>query len=223
LIGRSVVLHTGNSDNVFLGRSLTGATGGAGNFVAGLYHQVGLTASFNVIDGGQLNRIADGVSYSYISNTLVGFTATSSNTAYFNLLRATSLGLTGSAYIDGTLGVTGDATFSANANVGGQGYSPLNDIGSTSGNVTVDWNNGNSQKVTIIGSTTLSYSNAQSGGMYALQINIGATGATVTWPTGTKWPDGVTATLSQNVNTINVASILVSGTDYLTVNQKGFA
>jgi hypothetical protein len=106
----------------------------------------------------------------------------------------------------------------------GQGVSFLYDNGNVTGTATVNWNNGNVQRLRFTGSTVLSYSNQKVGGVYSLQIEVGATGATAGWPTGTKWPGGTPVTLSTNAASIDFVSIIVGGTGstFYTVGQNDF-
>ena len=108
--------------------------------------------------------------------------------------------------------------------VTGQGVSNIFSIGTTSGNVNINWDNGNVQTVTLNGTTTLIYSNIIAGGVYNLQVTIGATSA-VTWPSGSIFPSGATAAFSTTVNAIDLVSIVAggTGTTLLTVVNKSFS
>jgi len=112
--------------------------------------------------------------------------------------------------------------------VTGQGVSRIYDIGLTSGAVSINWNNGNTQKLTLTGGggSTFSYSNAVAGGVYSLVVTLGLTnsGLTFSWPSNTKWPAGATGSFSQTQNAVDVLSVVALGSsgNYLTVLNKDF-
>lgn len=71
---------------------------------------------------------------------------------------------------------------------------PIHDNGNSgSGTVTVDWDNGNSQLLTLTGSCAIAFSNGISGGRYLLEIRTGAGSFVITWPTVTWMRSGGTA------------------------------
>jgi len=112
--------------------------------------------------------------------------------------------------------------------VTGQGVSNIFSIGSTSGTtVTVNWDNGNVQSMTIAAPiTNLIYSNTLSGGVYTLIVEIGASGAAIgNWPAGTRWSGGATGTLSIPAGTIDILSVVAGGTssNLFTILNKNFA
>jgi len=81
----------------------------------------------------------------------------------------------------------------------GQGVSKGHDVGATAGTVTIDWNNSNTQKVTMTGNiTSLTLSNPIQGGVYSLIIEQGnASTNAITWPAGAiKWPGGTPPSLT---------------------------
>lgn len=60
---------------------------------------------------------------------------------------------------------------------------------SGSGTKTIDWNEGNCQKVTMDGNCTFAFSNPRAGARYMLRIVQDATGSRVaTWPDEVHWP-----------------------------------
>jgi len=90
---------------------------------------------------------------------------------------------------------TGTQEFGGRKNYTNQyGSGPVHDNGNSgSGTVTIDWDNGNSQLLTLTGSCTLAFSNGQSGFRYLLELRTGAGGFVVTWPTITWMRSGGTA------------------------------
>ena len=89
---------------------------------------------------------------------------------------------------------------------------------STSGTITVDWNNGNKQTVTLNqAGHTINFTNVTSGiGNFTIIIKQDATGSrtVTTWDTDIKWPGGVTPTLSTTASAVDVISCLYDGTVY---------
>ncbi|MBX4188352.1 MAG: LamG domain-containing protein, partial [Candidatus Doudnabacteria bacterium] len=82
--------------------------------------------------------------------------------------------------------------------------------------LTVNWNSGNVQKVTLNANTEFFLSNGQAGGDYKLILKQDATGGrTVTWPASIKWPGGTTPTLSTASNGTAMVSFVYDGTNYL--------
>ena len=100
----------------------------------------------------------------------------------------------------------------------GQGASLIYDLGNwPTATQTVNWDEGNNQKVTIDASvTTLTLSNPIAGANYMIQITQGGIGSyTVTWPASVKWQNATSPTLSTAVGKIDVVSFFYNGTDYL--------
>lgn len=98
----------------------------------------------------------------------------------------------------------------------GQYYSKIHPIGNSGGGtVTVDWNNGNYQTLTLTGSPTIAFSNGQAGARYLLKIKTGAGGFTVTWPT-VNWlrPGGAAPVIPVAASKIAVVGVSYDGIDY---------
>lgn len=80
--------------------------------------------------------------------------------------------------------------------------------------IAVDWNNGNSQAVTLGGNRTVTFSNPKSGAVYRLYLKQDGTGSrTVTWPT-VKWQGGSAPTLTTTAGKTDIITIQYDGTDY---------
>ncbi len=88
---------------------------------------------------------------------------------------------------------------------------------SSSSNVTINWNNGNKQQITLGHNVTFSFTAPSYGiGSFSLiLIQDGTGGRTVTWPSSVKWPAGVAPTLSTSSGNIDMITCLYDGTDYL--------
>lgn len=99
--------------------------------------------------------------------------------------------------------------------VSGALYSRLVTV-SPSSSVTVDWNAGNVQTLTLSSNSILTFSNGQAGGEYKLILNQDATGGrSVTWPSSVKWENKTTPTLTSITNATDMASFVFQGTYYL--------
>lgn len=116
-----------------------------------------------------------------------------------------------------TTGGIGSVPMTANrVEVNGQLWNTLFDIGSTSGAITIDWNNSNVQKVRLIGSGTVTMSNGNFGGVYTLMVFQDGTGSrTVTWATSDastdiKWPGDIIPTLTTTFNKADIFTFVKS-------------
>ena len=110
------------------------------------------------------------------------------------------------------LGCAADA--SAMMKADGQYYSDLHDNGNSGTSKTIDWNNGNVQRLTLTANCTLALSNSRSGGRYLLLLAQDATGnRVVTWPGTVKWPGGTAPPLSGG-GKVDVISLVYDGGSY---------
>lgn len=86
--------------------------------------------------------------------------------------------------------------------------------GNSSTAITIDWNSGNVQSVTMTGNCTFTLSNPISGGRYVLLLTQDATGArTLTWPASVKWSGG-SAPVGSAATKVDVISLIWDGTNY---------
>jgi hypothetical protein len=107
---------------------------------------------------------------------------------------------------------------------GGQVASERNAAGNSGASLTIDWNNGNMQTVTMTATCGFTFSNPIAGGMYMLVLTQGGSGSyTVTWPGGIKWPGGTPPTLSTAVAAIDVITFGYDGTSYYGNFNTAFA
>lgn len=100
---------------------------------------------------------------------------------------------------------------------GKQYYASAFDAGSATGGKTLDWNNGNVQKLSLGGHASVSATNPQAGARYILEINTGAGGFSVAWPSSVAWltPDGVAPIVPLSASKIAVAALQYNGTKYI--------
>jgi hypothetical protein len=99
----------------------------------------------------------------------------------------------------------------------GQGASLLNSIASGATAATVNWDDGNNQKIDLmISITSLTLSNPIEGANYMLEIVQGGVGSyTITWPASIKWAFNSPPTLTTTVGGIDVINLFYDGTNYL--------
>jgi hypothetical protein len=91
---------------------------------------------------------------------------------------------------------------------------------------TVDFNNGNTQKINLgsaTGTVTVTLSNPQTGALYRIFLIQGATPRTVAWPATVKWPQGVAAILSTSNGAVDVVELYYDGSNYLSDWNVGIA
>ncbi|MBV6442769.1 MAG: hypothetical protein EPGJADBJ_04493 [Saprospiraceae bacterium] len=80
--------------------------------------------------------------------------------------------------------------------------------------IAVNWNNGNTQSVTLGGNRTFTFANPKSGAQYQIYIKQDGTGSrTVTWPT-IKWAGGSAPTLTTTAGKTDIITITYDGNDY---------
>jgi hypothetical protein len=153
------------------------------------------------------------------------------------------LDIVGNAYVNGNVGigssaplrpldVAGVAYFSGNVGIGSTApgaklvinntanFSVFYDNGSSGASKTIDWNNGNKQKVTITASCTFTFT-APAGPVNVLLMAVHTNNATVyteTWPSGSPgdvlWPSNTAPILTDTSNAVDIISCFYNGTDY---------
>jgi hypothetical protein len=105
------------------------------------------------------------------------------------------------------LGVAADA--SAALKIDGQYGSTTEDAGNSSTALTINWDNGNTQLVTLTGNCTFTLSNPKDGFRYLLVLKQDGTGSrTVTWPSSVKWQGGTAPTLSTTAGKVDVVTLV---------------
>lgn len=98
------------------------------------------------------------------------------------------------------------------------------DNGNSGASVTIDWNNGQKQKITLTDNCGISFI-APSGPcnliLKVVQDESGRRG--VAWPIDVKWPCGNTPMLAAAENAINIVSFYWDGENYYGGANTGFA
>lgn len=96
--------------------------------------------------------------------------------------------------------------------------------GNSSTALTLSWNNAPSQKVTLTGNCTFTFSNPIAGESYIIKLVQDGTGSrTVTWPAAVKWPGGVAPTLSTAAASVDLVSFYYDGTSYFGSSGLAYA
>lgn len=123
------------------------------------------------------------------------------------------------------IGAAADAT--GVLRIAGQYWSDEYDAGNSGTAISIDWNNGNTQLVTLTDNCTFTLSNPHSGAPYMIILVQDATGSrTVTWPASVKWPGGVAPTLSTPASSIDVVVLKYSaagGGIYIASSTTNFS
>jgi hypothetical protein len=101
--------------------------------------------------------------------------------------------------------------------------SGLFDNGNSGTAKTINFANGDRQKLTITGNVTLTFSGAIAGQiMTLLLVENGTGGFSITLPT-VKWPNGSPGSFTTTANAINVFTVMYDGTNYLATLMPGMA
>jgi hypothetical protein len=124
----------------------------------------------------------------------------------------------------GRLGLGAAADASAALKVSGQFYVALYDAGNSGAALTLNWNNGNEQLVTLTGNVTFTLSNPKDGGRYVIVLlQDGTGGRTVTWPAAVKWPAGSTPTITATASRYDLVTLIYlsgAGIYLASINQN---
>lgn len=141
---------------------------------------------------------------------LNGLTVSGGGAAITGALTATTYnGITVSA-------AGGDTTLTGNLVVLGQVGAARKNAGNSGATLTLDFDDGNVQRVNMTASCVFTFSNPAAGSMYVVEVlQAGAGSFLVTWPTTVKWDSGVTPTLSTAAGKKDVFTFLFNGTNYL--------
>jgi hypothetical protein len=126
-------------------------------------------------------------------------------------------GVTGGVVIGNNLTAIKQNTTHVNSLVAfGQGASLTNANGDVGGTVTLDWDNGNNQSLTLTSSiSSLTLSNPIDGANYGLFITQGGAGGyTITWPASVKWPNATPPVITGAIGSVTTVSLIYIGTVY---------
>jgi hypothetical protein len=96
------------------------------------------------------------------------------------------------------------------------------DNGVVSANATIDWANGNNQKITLGASITLTFSNMGVGHKQLKVIQDATGGRIPTLPAG-KWPGGIAGAFSTAAGAEDILSVYYDGASYYFQLVKGWS
>jgi hypothetical protein len=111
----------------------------------------------------------------------------------------------------------------SNTRIDGQyGQDAEFDAGNSGTSKTIDFNNGNVQKVSMTGNCTFTFSNGIACTRYMLKLVQGSGGNTYTWPGTVKWPGGVSAPTGSGASKTDLVMFYFDGTSYLGSYLLGY-
>jgi hypothetical protein len=184
-----------------------------------------LTAAITSLNGLTAATQTFAIGSTAQSNNIGWVSATSTHTLHIPDASQTVRGVvtTSAQTFAGVKTFSSTPVFSANIEVQGQVYSPINAKGNSgTGTVTFNWNDGNIQTVTLTGNCTFAFSNPQSGASYQIIITQDGTGGrTITWPT-IHWEGRTVPTLTGTLNSKDIVTVTYDGTNYNAVIAKNF-
>ena len=98
------------------------------------------------------------------------------------------------------------------------------DNGSSGTAKTIDFGNGQNQKVTLTGNCTFTFTAPLGVGTFKLKLIQDTTGGrSITWPSTVKWPGGITPTPTSTASAIDIISIYYDGTNYYAQGGMDFS
>ena len=223
----------GDTSGRYFGIALGGANRSAGAGIADFsFHSFNTNNILATTVGATIRALSeDSTSTNYGMH--LGFMTRTGTSTLTEQMRITSTGNVGIgtsipsgglAVMNGNVGI-GTWVPSARMQVAGQYNSIRYNNGSTGGSVTIDWNNGNVQAITLTSSiTSLTLNNPVAGGRYLLEIKQGGSGSyTVAWPGAVKWPSSSAPTLTTVVGQSDIITVYYNGTNYAASSSLNYA
>jgi hypothetical protein len=216
------------------------SAGGVGSLIAGGGSEIKSSASlYNTIVGGQINAITAGARNSIFGGYYADITSGGANV----IVGGTNSQLTGGNNSAMLGGANNASTHTNSVMLGGASLTSLYDntahaehlltygqisngyYDNLSGDTfTIDWNNGNSQKVYMTGNTTLDFTNVRNGATYKLQVVNGGT-HTITGATASGYTILCEGGNIPNItnNGVDLCILEVMGTDILVRHFADFS
>lgn len=157
---------------------------------------------------GKLVKAATGTGIVKSTSGVYSVSTVNLATEVAGTLAASSLGTTGAPQF-ARVGIGAAADADDALKMIGQYGSRTHDAGNSSTAITLNWNNGNTQLVTLTGNATFTLDNPKDGYRYLVALEQDGTGSrTVTWPSSVKWPAGTAPTLSTAAGKVDVVSLV---------------
>lgn len=185
--------------------TLTGTiTAAAANF-SSTVNISGLTASQAIFTDGSKNLVSNAI-------TGTGNVVMSASPTLTGTITAAIANFSGAVAVSSTL------------KSGNYHIEPLEyDAGNSSTAQTIDWSNASSQKSTLTGSVTYTFSNPVGGGALVLKINTGAGSFTATWPATVHWSGGTAPTITTTASKVDLISFYFDGSTYFGTFSQNYA
>jgi hypothetical protein len=188
------VTTSNNPRQITLGYNLTNNGGFYSTLIGGEGHTISSTGYYNTILNGSGNTIS-GTTSGATMLSCSGRIADADNTTYVENLR-----------------VFGQAKYGNYNN------------GNTASTYTINWDNGNIQKITLTGATSFSANSITDGTTYILKVQQDAVGGrTATWSSQFKWSNGTAPTLSVGANAVDIITFVAMDGVLYGVAQKNFS
>lgn len=184
--------------------TLTGTITAAAASLSGALNMSGLTASQAIFSDGSKNLVSNAI-------TGTGDVVMSAGPTLTGTITAAAANFSGAVAVSSTL------------KSGNYHIEPLEyDAGNSSTAQTIDWANGSSQKSTLTGSVTYTFSNPVAGGAYVLKVATGAGSFTATWPATVKWAGGTGPTITTTASRVDLISFYWDGTNYFGTFSQNY-
>jgi hypothetical protein len=98
------------------------------------------------------------------------------------------------------------------------------DNGNSGAAKTIDWGNGNKQKITLTDNCDLTFTNPSGSSNLILKVIQDGTGSrTVTWDADVLWPSGTAPTLTTDADAIDIIAFYFDGTNYFGQSSLDFS
>ncbi len=212
-----------DSNGLYYGIAAQLPAPGGTSVLGGYYRGLGIGGSttnssnpiFGVLNSSQSGNGLGNVAFTvYDDNRIVTFN---------NILDDGS----GAVYLKGTVGIGTTAPGSALQVNNTITFQSEYNIGSQAAGFTVNWNNGNKQKVTLKGGAAqgaVTFT-APSSGVTNLLLEViqgGGGGNTVSWPGAVKWPSASVPALTTTSGRVDIVTCFYNGTDYYCTAALNF-
>lgn len=198
IVSTGGITVTGNSTITGTLGSLTGLTVASG----------GIAVTGNSTISGTLGSLTG------LTVASGGVTVTGNST-----ITGTLGGLTGLTVASGGLTVTAGGATITDGNLAlnsGQANLTRFDAGDSGTSLTINFNDGNVQRVRLTGNCTFTFTNPVVGASYVLEVLQDGTGSRLaTWPATVKWDRNTAPVLTTTINQKDVVVFLWNGTNYI--------